>query len=627
LETGFEHWVLRGFERCGNCERSGWLIMATIYVDPTRADDTGNGTSEATAKRTIRGARLIAVNNDTILVRSGYCHDALSGQFFTSAALNGVKISTYGTSSNEPIWDGLTYQNPGVAGWTHVSSGIWKKTFGAWYVRRLFVASRSTGQLTTDRVIGDAKKRATVTGSTSTVLNPTLESDILGNLTTVTPWFGAGAALGWALYVYTGSTTIDPPTFYDGIAFIQADGVAVGAVNSIEWSNAEGLFVQNQVFRGPGGAGVRFNPLNANTKDTSNFLIQDIKCTHIWQNGIKMQRVAELAPTWLVKNGVIRRAAVTYNTNVDELDKLTTETFLSGSGDGIVLNAGSDNILVTNSSVQDAFHVGISLGSDSTALNVTNNCTFEDSVVNISSWNTYGRGSCSYNGTGNKIRRCTFDGQNVRSQYAGGVTVENNIWKNCKQSSRKPGVSQWMGTESYVFDNASTLGNTVRYQQITPTDVRLINNTVQGTYFDDFIRLNSFASAFPVTPDAWVPGSVTIKNNIIIGPAATVTLRATDGGGNASVIQNPVVSKNYFYTGTTGDNKVVWKGTATPLASAPGFTLNSEANPNLDASLRPLHNSPVLRAGEHTGYKRDYFGRQRPKTPSIGAIDLAKLTV
>lgn len=56
-------------------------------------------------------------------------------------------------------------------------------------------------------------------------------------------------------------------------------------------------------------------------------------------------------------------------------------------------------------------------------------------------------------------------------------------------------------------------------------------------------------------------------------------------------------------------------------------TLNNlvTADPLLDANFRPLLGSPLIGAGTHIGYRRDFDGKQRPNPPSIGAFDVARV--
>ena len=162
--------------------------MATFYVDAASPDDAGNGLTPGTAKKTIRGAYLSIAPGDTILVKSGQCHDSVAGKFFVQPNLGvaGVSIAAYGDSSDMPIWDGLNYEPPGSSGWTHVSNGVWKKVLGSWYVRRVFAGSRNNGFLTSERVIGGPLKRAGIGGVTSASQNES-EAAIVAALSAQAP--------------------------------------------------------------------------------------------------------------------------------------------------------------------------------------------------------------------------------------------------------------------------------------------------------------------------------------------------------------------------------------------------------------------------------------------------------
>lgn len=602
--------------------------MSIIYVDASRPDDTGNGLTPGTAKKTLRGARLITSSGgDTIRVMAGQVHSPISGQFLVlpATAAGGLLVEAYGSSSQKPIWDGLVYEPPGASGWTHVSSGIWKKVFGAWYVRRVFAGSLNSGILPNQRRVGSPLRRSAPGGVTSTTQNPS-EASILASLSTSTPWSPSGSSNSFALYIFTGSSTTNPPDFYEGLAFIQADGVAYGSINHVELKNVSNVIIRDQEFRGSGGSAVRVSAANADSRNASNMLFTNLDVSYLWANGIRLQRFSESAPTWNIQNILVNKVNVDYSTSSSEQELTNGESAASGTGDAFVADAGVSFCEFSECYAKNPFHVGFAIGSSVSNLSLPNNCTIYKSTVEFSEWASYGRGLAVYNGADHIIERSLIIGQNVRSQFAGGVRVESNIWKDCRRSIRKPDTDQWVAVESYVFDSGAG-ANDVRYVFIQPSNVRLYNNTVTGVLGTDSIQLNSFSHAFPVAQASWPSSSISVINNLFKVDSSSTLLRATDGGGAAASITTPDITHNCFSTPSVGGTKVIWKGSNSSINSTTGFSSNIESNPLIGPNFGLTTGSPCLLSGRKLTYNRCYNGSQRGPIVSIGAVESARLTI
>jgi hypothetical protein len=535
-------------------------------------------------------------------------------------------VVTHG-DGDRPIWDALTYEPPGAAGWTHLGSGIWKKTFAAFYVRRVFCASLNSGALISQRTVGPALRRALVSGVTNSAQNAS-EANIIAGLSASSPWAPGGATTSFALYMWTGSSTVSPPDYYQGLAFIQADGATVGAVDALQLRNVQNVLIRDQMFRGMSGAAVRLSAQNSDDRDVANVEVIDCASTHTLVAGVLSRRAAELAPTWVLRNAVIRRFHADYSTNANEQEQTTSESALSGVGDGFAADHGSVSVRFENCTAKNPFHNGCIIGGTLSGLLPPVNCSFVDGRVEFSEWTTYSRGLSCTNGTGNIIDRNVVVGQTTRSQIAGSVKVRGNRWLQCKTGARKPAVAQWVGVESYHFDNGSGLGNSVRYVEIWPTDVEISGNYAEANSVnDEALAFNAYASS--LTP-LWPANSVRIANNVVKGWG--YALRAQNFGGNAATIQVPTMQNNTFHNGTTGATRVYWKPTSAaaveyPLATAPGCTNTGEADPQLDAAGRPMAGSPVIGSGVHISYSRDANRVQRPNPPSRGAYDVQRVLV
>lgn len=508
-------------------------------------DDSGDGLTPATAKRTIRAARDAYTSGGAILVRAGQCHDPLNGHFLSGPMPGdaGLYVDTYG-DGDRPIWDNLVYQNPGTSGWTHVSGGVWRKSFGAWYTRRVFSGSRNNGVLVTDRIVGPALGRALVGGATTPAQNPT-EQQIVAALSPSRPWAPGGVDVGWALYMLTGSATVQPPDYFGGLALLHADGVQFGAFAPVLLRDIRNVWIRGQHFRGAGGAAVRVDCGNADARDTGRIVIEDCTVTHLHQSAIRAQRQAEASPTRMIRDVSVRRVLVDYCTNAGEQETTDTETALSGVGDGFVADIGSHGVVFDRCEVVNAFHAGVAIGA--TVANVAHptSCAAVECKIRFDKWATYSRGVAVYNGSGHKVDGCAITGQNVRSQIAGGVTVSGSRWLDCGVSTRKPGVSQWLACESYWWDSGSSLGDAVRYVPVWPVDVRISDNFADVRSTDgEAVQLNSFASSAPVGSAMW--GAVSVTNNVVLSGAPLLSV--SEGGGNAASIPMPTASGNRVST-------------------------------------------------------------------------------
>lgn len=592
--------------------------MAIYYVDASRPDDTGDGLSEGAAKRTIRAARNIAASGDTIKIKRGYCYEPTTGYFFPAlTSFNGgsLTITDYGTG-DLPIWDGLTYEPAATADWTYIATGIggvWKKVFAATYIRRVFQDSSSTGILTTDRVIGDGLRRCPVgtPAITSTTQNES-EANIVAALQTfqdTAPWAPGGAATSYALYMWTGSAVVQPPAYYSGLAFIQADLLTVGAAIPLEIQDMSNVLVENQHFRGFRSSGVRVYAENADSGNTDGIIIQDCSATHFWGYGFRVARAAELAPTNNCTNGIIRRCTVNAYYGAAEQELTLGEAVMS-AWDGIIICSGADTWTIEDCTVTDSGHGAFAVDGSVSGLSKPTNITFQNNTATFNTSHSYARGILAINCVGAVFSGNTITGQNVRSQVAAETVVNGNIWEDCRASIRKPGTNQWIACESYYYDNSSGLGDSVRWIPVWPEDVQIINNRVNGSFENGLINLMAYDSPFYGTP-LWPSNSVEFRNNSCVSDDASVLLLQSNGSTNAADITQPVFANNVFYApGAAGTNRVQWNATASSpltdytLSTAPGFTGTLETNPMADTKISALSDGTAVQATDNIPAQR-----------------------
>lgn len=120
-----------------------------------------------------------------------------------------------------------------------------------------------------------------------------------------------------------------------------------------------------------------------------------------------------------------------------------------------------------------------------------------------------------------------------------------------------------------------------------------------------------------------VDGNTVIAGSSTLSPSVGVGLVAENSARNNVVIG--------FDTGITGTSTSTENYNLINAAAVRSGGIAAGANtiissPLLDpVTYRPLPGSPLIGAGTHLGYRRDFDGKQRPNPPSIGAVDVAKV--
>lgn len=557
------------------------------YVDAARPDDTGDGLTMATAKRTPRAAQQNISTGGKILIKNGLCYDSVSGLFLFFTGVSNVEVGTYGPASDKPILDALTYESPGASGWTYISGGIWKKVFAAYSVRRLWVGSTNVGNLVSQRVLGTAKRRATSPALILPTSNPT-EADVLAALNANNIWFSGGNIGGtpssltsFALYIYTGTGATSPPDYYGGLAFIQSDNLTVGAVDGVHVQNQSGIWVHDIHFRGNGSTGIRTQAQNSDARDASDCLFENCTVTAPYQSAYRSGINVEVNPVRRIRRMTVRNIYCDYISNADEMEPDTTYSYLSGVVDLYNLYDGTVDTIVQGCTGINGAHNGVSVGNILCATPGTapTGCKILGNYIKYDSWHTYARGCSTFNCPDLEVAGNTFDGQNTRSQLQGIVDFHDNLYVDMGSSVRKAGVDQLMAFESYVFDTfASGIGND-RYLVVNPVNVRIRNNVAfapKGTVWS----FNHFSSGKPVATNSYPAGCVTLTGNTIIGPAGLTTDTYQDTG---RTVGTQTIQGNRVYNGAVGDKKVTWIGKQYSLSDGPGCIANQEVHPLLDS--------------------------------------------
>lgn len=602
-----------------------------LYCDASRPNDSGDGLSAATAKRTVNAVRAITLTGDTVLYRKGYCYDP-SGSGFSSMQVGGTSHGTYaGPNDDPPVFDGLRYQIPGTAdalGWAYEGDGVWSKQFSsAYYAYRLWIGARNDGILTTDRDPGTAMSRTPDIGAGATQNNLT---SIKATLTTKDIWYGAGAALGYRVYVLTGSDTIDPPTFYNGLAILQNDGVATGSLNGFTVTNAQNVYVTGLAAR---GASTSFNVVSSNNDATvvENVTFEDCIGTHMYSRAfIVHNSFGNYANPWpQIKNVLFLRCIGDSGSSAQEQETDSTKYgVLSGSMDMFAIVHNAYNCRAEDCVSINPMHIGALVGGQDNNLFMPDNCGYLRHRVVAAEWATYARGFTAYTCTNTcYFKNCVADGVNVRSQFSGGVQVTGCVWKNLRQSTRKSGVSGAWAIESYIADFGNANFGDNRYVYIQPTGVLLAHNTVVDPY-GPLLEMNFY----PTTPggvaaNTFPSGVVTAYNNCVVDSlparAAMATITTSHLGGTP--VANQVFENNDIFKGAgIAAPTVKWDATTYALNAYAGFANNISGDPMLGAEYTPAPASPCRDGGKWIGGIRGANGIYPGTRPTIGAVQIGR---
>lgn len=560
--------------------------MASLYADSVNGLDANPGT-QALPKRTVAAMYSAAVAGDAMLFKCDCAFDTTSG-FFPSIKKNNIFIGSYGTG-NPPVFDGMVYENSDATGWTHESSapGVWSKLFGVINgntdirMRRVFVGSNKGGNLRSQRTIGTPMRQA----SKNTV--DTLPS-IAANLNANDIWWAAGSALGWKLYIYTGSTTIAPPQFYNGLAFCGTDGDTIGCGPAVLVQGCSGVFVAGIESWGSATDAFRAFSDSSNATPTTNVVFQDCIARYWYVSGFKAAPASanNTLPRTEISNVLFLRCLADSMTAPTEQEPdASVYSYLAGAQDAFAIYDNAKNCRGEYCVANNSMHVGFTLGAYSYNSLVPDQCGFYRCRAFFDSWNTYGRGFTTYNCTDScYMIENVFDGQNVRCQMAGSPLIYRNVWKNLRLTTRKNGVSQVLCVTAELLDRGFTSIGNERYVRVEPRNVRIIENVMINPQGTPFFMENYNAYGYPVAEPTIADNTVTFERNIVIDTQRG-TLPWHQTVNRSSVIGTQRIGFNSVFKGTGNPAATASiNGTTYALNATPGCVNNISVDPLLDIS-------------------------------------------
>lgn len=616
--------------------------MATYYIDPIAGDDAETGTNIAAPCRSLGRAYSLASGNDTFML-AGSCYHlggnqldglASAGRSWISSggaiAKANLTIDTYdaGYGTDRAVLDGRAYSQPGEGGWTHIGGGVWRLTAsGATAAAyRVWVGASVTGKLLAQRSIGTAMARASQPTPSAVGTYYTTEAQVIDALSSLRIWYSADnggefASYPYAIYVYTGSESVDPPTYYGGLAWVQSGVSAEGLYTR---NGGNDLRAQNIVIRGCAGVyGVGAG--NNTTGNVDGALFANVRIDCYGKRGLRVHSGA----TYTSSNVVFSRCTVDACTDENEEPDDDDEwyaAFDDCADTGI--NTLWDRTVIRP---HRRTHCALNIGYNGSASIVAQNVRVEDCRVVMPAQARDARAISIQYATGTTIRRSSFEGTASKNQLQGKNTIIDSCYFSAstngyandedEQSNGVVAIESYVTTyqvEAVLFTNCTF---DARNWTTSACAVALIRWNADAAHdFDGEVSFvncaallrtdQSFFGALATTSPAGDPPSEptwggnraqTFTSNIAIG--------SPDNGEKCAAIANAA-----WYARDAGK----WFAYAAMTAGI--------ANADTGASTgsgRPRPGSPLLTGGADIGYLRDIEGKQ--SKGHIGAYGAARL--
>lgn len=592
--------------------------MATYYVDSVNGLNSNPGTQAQPFQTWGKGVSSLA-DGDTLRLKRDCCFGPGGGFYASVSQLDGITITDYGTGGL-PVLDSLTYENSDATGWTHEGAGVWSKLFGNGAngnsrTKRLWVGASNSGNLRTQRVVGTAMRRAKAPEADTL-------ADITANLNADDIWRPSQGALGYKLYVYTGSTTVNPPSFYSGLALLVGDQATIGAYPAVLLRACSNVLVENIESWGSSSTAFVVQSNVADTLLTENIVIRNCAAKYFYTGAFKAAPATEnsTAPKVPVKNILITGCLADLGTSAQEQEPDNTYNYLINAPDAFSFTDLAINCRAEYCTSINSMHVAYTMGSYADNRYKPDNCGFYRCKAFWDTWHTYGRAVTTYPTEPScYVIECDFDGQTVRSQINGAPYIYRNVWRNMRVTNTRVGVSQAINITAELLyrSNVPALGNDA-YIINVPTGVRIYENMFVDP-MGPVLALTSFTpvGTKPVPEPVIEAKTVEFSNNICYHRGADVPWYQVEMFGETIGVQT--VQNNNVFTGTNPAPRAWVDGTTFALNAAPGCAANISADPLVDMSnptkLTLSLASPCRGSGK---FSKAPFDKRRYKKPDIG---------
>lgn len=616
--------------------------MPDYYVSAKANGDSGNALTPATAKQHLRPV-IFFLNrslNQNIWLERGYFYDVDAvGNGMPGIVASHVKIRPYGTGG-KPRLDGRNWIAPGSSRFTYVGTAtgpegghVWKLQIGtANTIWRLWCKAVNNGIRLEDRTEGVALR----TTPDATAQN---ETAIRAALSSFSPWHAGDTTLGFRLYMWTPSDSIDPADYWEGIAFIQSGAGTLGFDSGFSINRSQDILIEDIDVTAP-----RINSVFVNATDTdpitcNSIRVRNVNATHV----TTAYRVRQTTTAAGIAGGLVAIFDVLFtkciaNTNTSPDEQETDNALysrLSGASDLFSFTGKIENVRAEDCTSINGMHVGAVFGVIDAKPSLPRKTGFRRHKVIAESWTAYSRGYTNYLCEDSCFfDQCVADSMNVRSQFSGGVLITSPVSINMRKSLRKNQNTDGHFVIESGVGNPGTAGITGddRFVYQYPSNLRIYNPTL-GPCKGAPIQFNAYlptpaliaaganAAPFPA-------GSVTIKNMNLVDTDADragfpVVEMYAETSKDAIASQN-IDTANIYKSGETPTVSVNLSNigtTVTPVTSAVGFNSITTVNPMLDENLRPKQGSPLIGNGKNVGLKKDNLGKLFKSKPTIGAYE------
>jgi hypothetical protein len=629
------------------------MAIQELWVDPSVAPG-GTGTyndpfdSQAAAIAAATAAEAI------VNLKRGYIYAPVGTEsavlrMQSKAPAGFLRLQAYGDAELPPTFFAGTNMLPGDAGWTYVGDGLWVKAlsdnagFASPIIMRLYVGgSRPTGP-TSGRTLGTGYSFG-VAKPMYALFKESTQAEVLAEVGTYglrvpRMWMYTTGAIGGngLLYVWTGSATVDPPTYYDGITVVGSNGI-YGQVGG--WGRTYGSLMYNcsrvevhDVATCFANAGLRITG-NAASADCGFF---GVSAYAFGGTGL----LFEGGSAGLLTRPTARNCLIDAKATLDEdwnfRDKGGSVNWLPGTQDATTIGRWTDSGLLDSVTTLDGYHFNTYFG----ATNVTagNDCINARAIDCIGTQPNRRYGTligAAMLGVGRVATITRFQGDDAVSFLSrtgsGKVLIEDSVFKNAKQPFPNYDANPTLETNEIP---GMTLYSNLPFGNIEAESTVLNRCTMLQPYGFMFSFKASGGEVFPassyVLNDCLVVdtrylydiNARTYSPGVYDKPGISFDMRDTASIGVMEV------NNTFLYTGAANQPRVATSNTAeVTFAAWSGLSGTfSELDPQVNVDGVPHIDSPLLGAGLSGAYSRDVTLKQRPAAPSIGAYDTATMRV
>jgi len=620
--------------------------MTIYYIDPSLAvDDTGalgypftsGAAYTPTGVAGSRGAgKIYALASDAytnaggnthqFYFRRSFYHDKSSGVFLSAfITKTGLVVDSYGTGAL-PVLDGFLSYPPGPASdalWTYSGNGLWYiEPAGATSVA--YTLRTGMGPIsTTSRKIGSFWRRAYSVADIGPTACDTKQSI----------WF-SDTGSPYRITVYTGSSTMAPPSYYNGIQITQnGSGVGTGLINR---NGAAYNTFKNIDIWGVNNNGIGCASLT--TASVNNISFNNVNLYGCWN--VYARFAANGASGYTIKG-------VSYtNSIVDNL------AFGPNSIDNATLFWQKDDPIFVQDLVEGAliYNVSVKTGSIHTALNISSD---NDSSP------TYLPRSIVMGKVKVEQYLEAVDGRALGVNNAVGVILSGITTINTSAKSQVSGQNVYIVGCNFGPLNVNYTASEQRFlleltnfpNCISPLNRNVINNTfrTEGPALNKAaIGINTYSTAVTGVPAS----SLCISNNLaILDPTDAFIARApyNAAADAAKPISNTQQILNNYVCRSDGSTGLATTANATGTIAADSYVNDQPLNgfmassgnfgntlsvAQVNSALVPTSSSPLLRTGVYgialtdaSGLSFTFYSRKDNKgvpyynPPTIGAYE------